>query len=231
MSNAAVAQTGLLRRRILIASLIIGFAWLSFFSVRSGFAYVHQFRLNTLIDSWQSNPGKRLSLAAWQQMEAEALDALASYSVNPDIENALGRLDDYRALMMATTADEKAEYHHQAIDHYRRVIALRPAWPYGYLNMANSKAMAGELDAEFRKVLVQLSRLAPWENNTLPGIVRLATFSWPYLDIATRNAIRPYLMQAGEKRSGDVRKALDKDQLHAYCKVVVPEFASSELCR
>jgi len=211
---------------LLMAGLII-------FSARAGKSYVSQYRINATIDRWQHRAAiNRPTLNRWQAMESIAIDALNSDSSNPDLQNALGRLYDYRAALMSDTGQHAIEYSRKAIDHYRTVISLRPVWPYGYLNLLYSKARTRVFDREFRHHLLRLIALAPWEKSTLPDIVQLASDAWLYLDIETRKQLKVYLLLAANQRTDDARKALkQRQQLGFFCTVIASETPALAVCR
>lgn len=219
------------KRLILSAFIVLVLLYLIIFSARSGLSYISQYRLHATIDGWQKGEGDQPSLTGWQEMESMAVEALGSDSTNPDLHNALGRLYDYRGIAMSGPDQQRIEYAKKATVQYRQVIRLRPTWPYGYFNLMNSKAGIGALDAEFRQTLLRLIELAPWEENTLPGIVQVSTYAWPYLDIKSRIPIKEYLLLAAEKRMADVRKALRKKKLTViFCAVIAHGEKPIKLC-
>lgn len=64
-----------------------------------------------------------------------------------------------------------------ALDVYRKLIRLRPAWPYYRADFAVAKARAGELDAQFEQALLDAMRLGAWEKDVLDKVARLG---WLY---------------------------------------------------
>lgn len=64
-----------------------------------------------------------------------------------------------------------------ALDIYRQLILLRPAWPYYRADFAVAKARAGELDNEFKQALLDAMRLGSWEKDVLDKVARLG---WLY---------------------------------------------------
>jgi len=165
-------------------------------------------------------------------MQRVAVDALALDGANPDLHNGLGRLFDYRSSEMTRSKQERLQLMQNAMQHYRQVILLRPAWPYGYLNLVSVKVRIKAFDAEFRQMLLQLVKRSPWEHNTLPALVRLAVISWPYLDNPTRESLKPYLLQASEKRTGEVKRVLQlSKQLDYFCLVIAHDEDDLKLCK
>jgi len=221
-----------MRRYILILVMIAVLAALIMFSARSGLSYIAQYRLHAAIDSWIKNSDQKPLLNEWQEMQSMAADALAADTSNPDLHNGLGRLHEYRASSMALSKQESLQQMQHAIQHYRQVILLRPAWPYGYLNLVSSKARIGALDTEFSQSLLQLVKRAPWERNTLPAIVEYSTYAWPHLQKGTRTQLQPYLLQAAEKRTKDVKKSLQQTNLlNFFCSIIARKETDLTLCR
>lgn len=55
------------------------------------------------------------------------------------------------------------ETRQEMLSHYRKALALRPAWPYGWIAFAQAKSQLGEIDEEFNQALIQSARLGAWE--------------------------------------------------------------------
>ena len=201
---------------IIILLLLIGF------SARAGLSYVAQYRVNAAIDRWQLSSDKKTSLSDWQNLFASLETMLAIDGGNPDLHNAKARLYAYRAGKIDTDSGQRSEDYKQAMQGYRTVIALRPAWPYGYVNLLYAKVFNGELDAEMQHSLLRAIKLSPWEKNTLPDIVKVAVFVWPSLDMESKKVAKAYLLEASEKRRGEFEKALKSSQLKDYfCQTIV----------
>ena len=49
----------------------------------------------------------------------------------------------------------------------RKAVALRPAWPYGWITLAEAKARYSEIDDEFNRAFVQAGTLGPWEREVM----------------------------------------------------------------
>ncbi|PCH54270.1 MAG: hypothetical protein COC22_00505 [Flavobacteriaceae bacterium] len=209
-------------KRIWIMCAIVVLLVLIVFSVRAGVSYVVQYRAHAAIDLWQQSPDKQPRLNAWQDMLSSVEKALVFDVKNADLQSALARLYFYRASNMNASTQQALQYYKQAMWHYRTVITLRPAWPYGYLNFLFGKIIVGELDAEMRQSLLHLIQLSPWEKNTLSDTVKVAVFVWPHLDKKSQQVVRPYLLLAADKRKDQVILALQEKSLkERFCKQIV----------
>lgn len=197
----------------------------------SGIAYVDQYRLNATLNRWYEDQTPRTE-DEWLAMENLALASLRKNESNADIINATGRLYDYRGTNMVSDSEKQRAYLHKAIGYYRQVIRLRPAWPYGWMNIAISKGRLSEIDEEFKQALLQLLRLGPWEENTLPVIFQLSLPTWPYLDKDTRQPLLDYFIVAQESsRSLEVsRIILRTGHLKLYCALVTHKGAKASFC-
>lgn len=76
-----------------------------------------------------------------------------------------------------------------ALDIHRKLIRLRPAWPYYRADFAVAKARAGELDDEFEQALKDAMRLGPWEKEVLDKVARLGWLYRSRLGSALQNKI------------------------------------------
>jgi len=216
--------------KILYILLLLVLLYLLVQAVLSGFVYVNQYRLNAKIDQWYENQSVP-ALIEWKNLEERVLSYLGRDERNVDIVNASGRLYDYRSAYMAADRKKEIVYGHKAIEYYRQVTRLRPAWPYGWMNLASSKARLGEVDGEFRLALLQLLHLGPWEENTLPTIIQLSLFAWPYLDRATRQPLLDYFVDAQENRREDVYMVLkEAGQLKLYCALMAYKGDKASFC-
>jgi len=201
---------------VLIAMLLAG-VYLSF---RAGADYVLQYRVNSTLDRWQQS-GKPVDLLQWKQLLADAGAGAKASPHDADLENGVGRLYDFRATAMAESVDQRKRFYALAADHYKQVIALRPAWPYGWMNLTILMAKAGIFDRTFMHALKQTIHLAPWEQSTLPNLVRLSVLAWPYMAAADRSVIGAYLIRAAEQRGGEVRRVLQQNgSIDFFCRVI-----------
>jgi hypothetical protein len=217
--------------KALAALLLLALFFLLVQAMSSGLAYVNQYRLNATLNRWYENQTPRPE-NEWVAMEKLALASLEKNESNADIINATGRIYDYRATNMVSDREKQRAYLHKAIGYYRQVIRLRPAWPYGWMNLAISKGRLSEIDGEFKQALLQLLRLGPWEANTLPVIFQLSLPTWPYLDSDTRQPLLNYFIVAQEssRKSEVFQTVLRTGHLKLYCALVTHKGAKASFC-
>ena len=213
------------------ALLLLAVLWLLIQAMLSGIAYVNQYRLNATLNRWYEDKTPP-PVDKWLVMEKLALASLEKNESNADIVNATGRLYDYRATNMVSDRKQQRVYLQKALGYYKQVIRLRPAWPYGWMNIAISKGRLSEIDEEYKQALLQLLRLGPWEENTLPVIIQLSLPTWPYLDSDTRQPLLDYFIRAQESsRKMEVSQTVLKaGQLKLYCALVAHKGAKASFC-
>ncbi len=201
---------------IIILLVLLGFA------ARAGVSYIVQYRAHTSLDFWQESLDHKPSLDEWQAM-LDSVSSMINFDAgNPALQNARARLYYYRAANMGESKQQSIQYYKLALEGYRVVIVLRPAWPYGYLNLLYSKILLNELDAEMIHSLLSVIKLSPWEKASLSSTVKAAVFVWSSLDVKSQKIVKPYLLRVLDKRKAEVVTALKESQLTGYfCKEVV----------
>ncbi len=205
--------------------------YLLFQALLSGTAYLNQYRVNAMLDRWYAH-SDAATLPEWQELELFALSSLQGNEDNATMLNAVGRLYDYRSAKMEKSWREKKLYGEQAIVYYWQVTQNRPAWPYGWMNLALSRARLNMFDDEFERSLLQLLQTGPWESATLPTIVQLSLFSWRYLDADSHQLILDYFITAQEKRSGEVARVVKSSgRLGFYCALLEQRGEKAGFCR
>jgi len=220
------------RWRFNVFAIIVLFvlSYLLIQAVHSGRAYIDQYRLNATIDQWEKNKIPQ-TLDTWLAMETFAVASLRGDKHNVELINASGRLYAYRSARMATTRAQRLAFGRKAMTYYRQVTRLRPAWPYGWMNLATIKARQGKLDQEFKRALGRLLRLGPWEANTLPRLIQLSAYAWPHLDAAMRQSLLKYYLIAQKHRKKDVLNAVtDAKLLARYCAIVSQQHVKASFC-
>lgn len=69
----------------------------------------------------------------------------------------------------------------RARDYYRAAVALRPAWPYVWANIALLKLKQDRIDAEFALAMERVATLGPWETHLQSGIAAAGVYAWDRL--------------------------------------------------
>ena len=204
--------------------------WLAAESLIAGYSYVTQYRVNIRVTGWSQAGAEAPSAETVQELKASAQAALFWDDANPDLLMALGRLYNFQAARPGTSADQQSLLRAEAMDYLRQLIRLRPAWPYGYLNLAWSKVYASEFDAEFEAVLIRLVLLGRWEEKVMPLIIQFAAYGWQYISVDARAMLRPYLQEMGEVDPVTVKWALSQIHSVDYFCLVMMQGMEVRLC-
>lgn len=118
-----------------------------------------------------------------------------------------------------------------ALDVHRRLILLRPAWPYYQADFAVAKARAGELDNEFEQALKDAMRLGPWEKGVLDKVARLGWLYRPQFDSVLQDKIDKNLARYVSAYPWDVIQwGTQEGHLRELC-MIFSELAKRGSCR
>lgn len=146
---------------------------------------------------------------------------------SPDNPLFLGQL----AKVYDRQASGDSSFAKESLDIYRKLIALRPAWPYYRADFAVAKARAGELDNEFEQALKDAMRLGPWEKEVLDKISRLGWLYRSRLDSSLHSEIDKNLARYVSAYSWDViRWGGQEGHLPQLC-LIFTELAKLGSCR
>jgi len=156
-------------RQVLLSSAkivgILALLYLAVLSVRQGLADSIAEDALTALTFWAKDPADLTLLqSAYQDMvRADQLDG-----GHPTYLHRLGRISH---LFMALELSQRDSWAALAKDYYRASLAVRPAWPLTWANLALVKADLLEFDAEMDQALINASTLGPWE----PGVQVMMT--------------------------------------------------------
>lgn len=68
----------------------------------------------------------------------------------------------------------------QAIAAYRQSVELRPSWPYGWMHLAQQKALLGQQDEELSFALMNALRLGTNEPDIQEMAIEVIILAWPF---------------------------------------------------
>ncbi|NKB37214.1 MAG: hypothetical protein GKR93_08600 [Gammaproteobacteria bacterium] len=83
-----------------------------------------------------------------------------------------------------------------ALNFYRNSVHLRPAWPYGWIDLALVKYRLGELDEEFYKSILHASELGSWEPGVQKVIIEIGLHGWSKFDSKTQELVLKTIRKA-----------------------------------
>ena len=138
----------------------------------------------------------RLRATAFAQADRERADgalrrALGLDPNNPEYLNELGRVDMWRYVDR-----EESGIADDTFVRFRRSAALRPTWPYLWINRALLKSARLEFDAEFTHALIRAAQTGPWEPPVQRAILHAGLANWPVLPAAARNTVKQTVRRA-----------------------------------
>ncbi len=155
----------------------------------------------------------------------DGADRALEYSPdNPLFFGQLAKIYDRQAINDRDSAKE-------SLDVYRKLITLRPAWPYYRADFAVAKARAGELDDEFEQALKDAMRLGAWEKDVLDKVSRLGWLYRRGFDSGLQSQIDTHLARYVSAYPRDVIRWGDQEgQLPQLC-LIFTELAKLSSCR
>lgn len=111
------------------------------------------------VPEWSSE-----SQASWEEAHRFLQLARVLDPLNPKMYANLGALSGVKVPEQGTLDADAFSALDRALDYYRRSVALRPAWPYGWTDVALVKLRQGRLDGEFALAVERATTLGPWES-------------------------------------------------------------------
>ena len=115
----------------------------------------------------------------WEQAQRYLWLANRLAPFDPQILSDLGQLDELRN--GETPGPEASADLERALGYYRRSLALRPAWPDAWANVALLKVTQQDIDAEFAFALQRALALGPWETRVQASLAGGGLAVWDKL--------------------------------------------------
>ena len=134
---------------------------LSLAAAAFGLADVYRNEADTLIEEWDWPEDEGPPAWTWEQLQRYLWLANRLAPFDAQILSDLGQLYGLRN-GETPGQDSSADLEH-ALGYYRRALALRPAWPYAWSDVALLKIRQQRLDAEFALALQRALALGPWQ--------------------------------------------------------------------
>lgn len=122
--------------------------------------------------------------------------ALRRFGGNPDYLDLRGHLLEMKAGLPGSLGSTRRQLLENAAGNYRRSIAVRPLWPYGWANLLSVKDKLGQVDLEFRSALRRAGETGPWEPRVQLQLLRSGLRHWDKLLNAERVLLRDSMADA-----------------------------------
>jgi len=169
--------------------------------------------------SWQKH--KRLPTEeTWQATFADINAVLRVDSSNPDYLERLPELYRWHALMQGGDRAGSRRAYLSALNYYRQLARLRPAWPGYWVGIVQAKYALWEYDDEMRHALRMAVKQGPWFEDYQHAVLLTGYHGWPFLDLETQQAVSDMLDRAMQLQPEEtIRIALDygfRDRIWPY---------------
>jgi hypothetical protein len=171
------------RQRLVAVLFCLFLVYCSWLVVRQGLADGIADEALTEITSWNE-----ATLEAVQVHSTLALMLRAS-ELDPGHPTYLHRLGRLSHILMGLELAQRDDWAGHAKDYYRQSLAVRPAWPLSWANLALVKSDLLEFDAEMDIALANATSFGPWEPGVLLIVTRIATTHSQYLSTEIRSTV------------------------------------------
>ena len=164
---------------LLLALLLIA---LSAVAAAFGVAGIYRNEAASLIQQWdwpEDEPGP--TAGAWEQVQRYLWLANRLAPLDAQILDDLGELYELRADEAPDSEDGSDADRERALGLYRQALALRPAWPYTWADVALLKLTQKHIDAEFALALQRALELGPWQSPVQASIASGGLAVWDKL--------------------------------------------------
>lgn len=127
---------------------------------------------------------------------------------------------------------EAAARYREALAHYRAAVQARPAWPYGWADVARIKLRLRQFDAELDEAVKNASRFGPWEPPVQLGIAALAMEAGHRLTPEARGAALALMSNALKRQERElVELAYRRGRLDLLCSIPrIAEYPAARRC-
>ena len=162
---------------VLLAALLVA---LSVAAAAFGMADIYRSEAATLTGegNW-TEEGEGPPAWAWEQAQRYLWLASRLAPFDAQILSDLGQLYELRG-GDAPTPEASAELE-RALGYYRQALALRPAWPDAWADVALLKVTQEDIDAEFALALERALALGPWQASVQASIAGGGLAVWDQL--------------------------------------------------
>ena len=210
-------------KKIMLSLTILVLCGLIFLVGQLGLADIYAHKSYRTLKTWQLAPYV-MEDAKWDKIKNNLQHALVYDPGNPELMMATGLAYEGRYAEKAVQLPEAKADRGEALAYYRQSVALRPGWPYGWIDLALVKYRLGELDQEFYDALNTADELGPWEPGVQRVIIDIGLHGWNHIDDATHtlvlNTIKKAVIHSDKKHVDTILGILKKYRVLYYaCSV------------
>jgi hypothetical protein len=142
--------------------------------------------------------------ASLDAAQARLDKALARYPGNPDYLGLAGNLKELRASQPGVVGLEHRELLEAAAQDYRDALAVRPLWPYTWVNLLSAKDKLGQVDSEFNTAMHKAAETGPWEPRVQLQLLRSGVRHWEQLRRPERDLVQATAASALQSQPREV---------------------------
>ena len=159
-----------------------------------------------------------------EQLDATALNESGRVGV-------YGAGDMVRLVHLVLTEIER--YGNLAIDYYERAARLRPAWPWGWSNLALVRyELYQDTSDAYYEALIHATHFGPWEAQVQRLVVDLGRDTWGSLSPDARQAVLGTIDRALQRQPLGLAAIVDSEQAwQVFCETATPDVAANGLLR
>ena len=150
-----------MNRAISCLCLIVMLIFCGVVAAKWGISSVIAYPSISRLEDWREHQ-QRLEHGQWEVIRAGLVNALSYDPQNPELLHKLGLAYEgefYYILGNGLATD----YRKFAYEYYQEASAIRPAWPYHWVDLLLVKYRLGEIDEDFNVAIKQAVILGPWE--------------------------------------------------------------------
>jgi cytochrome c-type biogenesis protein CcmH/NrfG len=127
---------------------------------------------------------------------------------NPNLHWYLGRIDYWRVRSGSLTDAESRAVRQVALESFRQAALLRPTSGHSWVNLALTRYVLGQVDAEFVLALEQTLRWAPWQPQIQLIGIQLGVATWQLMPLSTQMLLIEAIRRQAEWKMADQKPAL-----------------------
>jgi hypothetical protein len=173
---------------IILSLIVLGWA-----SLRANAAW-HFFAAQSIAEPlFEAGSGP---LTAFTDAESRVNTALKRFPNNPDYLDFAGRLKILAASQPGVVGGERRDLLESAASDFRQALAVRPLWPYSWVNLLSAKDKLGQVDLEFNSALTRAAELGPWEPRVQLQVINSGLRYWDQLGLTERDLVQSKIIDA-----------------------------------
>ena len=221
-------------QRKLVATGLIAVALVYALTVaaRNGLADLYAEPAETFLQDTRASGGT-LTETEWLAIEANLLKALNLAPDDPSTLTELGRLHRIQLEADTLALTEVERYGNLAIGYYEEAARLRPAWPWGWSNLALMRyELYQDTSDAYYDALIHATHFGPWEAQVQRLVVDLGLDTWGSLSPDARRAVLGTIDRALVRQPLGLAAIIDSDQAwQMFCEAATADVAANELTR